>query len=221
MTTSANEDLGETFEAQPARPDTTAARIGRFAIGSLFGVAFIAMCFAMLTAALKGPDTIKVVGVNGGNFGLRGQAPTERLKAGDPAPDFVLAQLGGDPVQLSKLQGKTVLVNFWATWCDPCKEEMPAIQQFYQKYKDQNVVVLAVSMKDSEEAVKSYFKDNNLSMPVLLDGTGEVPGGYRATGVPESFFVDKTGHVQAFSIGIMDDKQLEKNLATTWSSGGK
>ena len=215
-------DINNT-EAEVTRPDTPAARIARFAIGSLFGVVFLGLCFIMLTTALKGPDTIKATGVAAGvdKFGLLTQPPDDRLKAGDVAPDFVLQQVGGDPVQLSKLQGKTVLVNFWATWCEGCRDEMPAIERFYEKYKDQNVVVLAIDLQETADAAKGYFKDNNLKMPILLDATGEVPGGYKATGVPESYFVDKSGKVQAFSIGLMDDNQLEQNIQTTWKAGGK
>ncbi len=219
--TTADKNLPVDSLETTARPDSTAARLGRFAIGSLFGITFMVLCFIMLTAALKGPDTIKVDGVNTTNFGLIGTPREERLKTGDAAPDFVLAQLGGEPVQLSKLLGKTVLINFWASWCAPCREEMPAIEHFYEKYKAQNVVVLAVNLKDTDEIAKSYFKDNNLKMPLLMDRTGLVPGGYRATGVPESYFVDVNGKVRAFSIGIMDDKQLEDNLQATWAAGGK
>lgn len=206
---------------KPARPDTPAARLVRFAVGSIFGLIFIALCFVMLTVALKGPDTIKVNGANG-QAGLIGTAPAERLKVGDPAPDFLLAQLGGDPVQLSKLRGKTVFINFWATWCAPCKDEMPLIQQFYQNHRNDNVAVLAVNVKDSADSAKGYFKDNGLSMPVLLDYTGDVPGGYRVTGYPESYFVDKNGKIGEFHIGpFTTEQELETKLQATWQAAGK
>src|SRR5436190_1644528 len=110
-------------DAGEAQRDSTAARLGRFAVGSIFGLIFMVLCFAMLSAALRGPDTIKLDGVTT-KAGLVGDSPKERLKIGDPAPDFALAQVGGEAVQLSKLRGKIVFVNFWATWCDPCREEM-------------------------------------------------------------------------------------------------
>ncbi len=205
----------------PARKtDSTAARLGRFAVGSIFGLIFIGLCFVMLTVALKGPDTIQTPGANG-PYGLLAQKRGEPLRIGDTAPDFILEQLGGEPVQLSKLRGKTVFVNFWATWCAPCKEEMPAIQRIYQKYKNSDVVVLAVNIKDSNDSAKSYFKDLNLTMPVLLDRTGAVPGdGYRVTGYPESYFVDKNGKIGEFKVGALDFEGMEQKLQTALKAGG-
>jgi thiol-disulfide isomerase/thioredoxin len=217
----ANKSPQEIPNNRQTRSDNLTARMVRFAVGSIFGLVFIGFCFVMLTVALKGPDTIKVDKATG-SPGLVGPAAKERLKVGDPAPDFLLAQLGGDPVELSKLRGKTVLINFWATWCAPCKEEMPILQQFYLKYRNDNVVVLAVNVRDSAEAAKGYFKDNNLTMPVLLDYSGEVPGGYRVTGYPESYIVDKNGNIGEFNIGPFTDiKDLETKLQLTWHSGGK
>lgn len=217
----ANKPPQEITNNRQARSDSLTARMVRFAVGSIFGLVFIVFCFIMLTVALKGPDTIKVDNATG-STGLVGPAAKERLKVGDPAPDFLLAQLGGDPVQLSKLRGKTVLINFWATWCAPCKEEMPILQQFYQKYRSENVVVLAVNVRDSAEAAKGYFKDNNLNMPVLLDYTGEVPGGYRVTGYPESYIVDKNGNIGEFHIGpFADNKSLENKFQLTLQASGK
>lgn len=209
-----NANLESNPSVEPTRKDSTAARIGRFAVGSIFGIIFMIFCFVMLSVALKGPDTIKVDGVTA-KAGLVGNPPAQRLKVGDPAPDFVLEQLGGEAVQLSKLRGKTVFVNFWASWCDPCREEMPDIQRFYQKYKTQDVVVLAVNIKDSPDAAKSYFKNLNLTMPVLLDKTGAVPGGYRVTKYPESYFIDKNGNIGELSIGALSFEAMEQKLKTT------
>ncbi len=139
------DQTSSTSVREQARPvDSTAARIGRFAVGSIFGIVFMALCFIMLSVALKGPDTIQPEKAGSEKIGLLGVPATERLRVGDQAPDFSLKQLGGPPVQLSKLRGKTVLVNYWASWCEPCRTEMPEIQRFYLKYKNDNVVVLAV-----------------------------------------------------------------------------
>lgn len=203
--------------AATARPDTPAAKAARFAVGSIFGLLFIGLCFLMLSAALKGPDTIALP-AGSGPTGLLTKAPADRLKIGDPAPDFRLAQLGGSPVQLSQLKGKTVLVNFWATWCSPCQDEMPILQRAYLKYKDQGVVFLTVNVRDTPaDNAKSYFKNNNLTMPVLIDPIGDVPGGYRVTGYPETYLVDKNGKIGEFHIGpIITDGDLETKLQTVF-----
>lgn len=206
-------DKNNQANSAPTVKDSTAARIGRFAVGSIFGIIFMALCFAMLSAALRGPDTIKLNGVST-KAGLLDAPSKERLKIGEPAPDFALAQVGGDPVQLSKLRGKIVFVNFWATWCDPCREEMPDIQKIYQKYKDSDLVVLAVNVRESADAAKSYFKTNGLSMPVLLDLTGEVPGGYRVTAYPETYIIDKQGNIGECNIGPFNYNVMEQKLKT-------
>lgn len=197
----------------PTRSKILLARLGRFTLGSIFGIIFMAFCFVMLTAALKGPDTISG-NRNGNSFGLVSIPSETRLKIGATAPDFLLEQLGGEPVQLSKLQGKTVLINFWASWCQPCEAEMPLLQQFYLKYKSENVVVLAINVRESAEVAKTYFKNHNLTMPVLLDTTGDVPGkGFRVTAYPESYFIDKNGLIGAFQIGPFENlQQLEEKL---------
>jgi peroxiredoxin len=182
------------------RPDTPAARVARFVAGSVFGIAFIVICFLMLSAALKGPDKVVVNGVSLNAGVVPGQQlPDRRLRIGDIAPDFVLNQLGGsNPVQLSKLtkQGKIVFINFWASWCQPCRDEMKDINDFYLAHKTDDVQVLTINYREDEDTVKGYFKDNNLIMPVVMDTNGVVAGAYRATAFPETYFVDKTGVIR-------------------------
>src|SRR4051812_27484015 len=115
-------------EKEKARPDTPAARMARFAAGSLFGVAFLVICFMMLSTALKGPDKVVMDGVTYNAGLVPGQQILDRrVKVGDAAPDFVLNQIGGGAVQLSKFKGKVVFINFWASWCQPCRDEMKDI----------------------------------------------------------------------------------------------
>jgi len=190
---------GSSGSQEGGRPDSAAARVARFLVGSIFGVAFLVICFLMLTTALKGPDKVTMDGVTL-NAGLvpNQQLADRRLKVGDAAPDFVLNQLGGGPLQLGKFtkQGKVVFVNFWASWCQPCRDEMKDINEFYLAHKNDNVQVLTVNYREDEATVKAYFKDNNLIMPVVLDNKGEVAGGYKATAFPESYFVDQKGIIR-------------------------
>ncbi len=188
-------------EKEKARPDTPAARVARFLAGSIFGIAFIVICFMMLSTALKGPDKVLMDGVTMNAGLVPGQQLLDRrLKVGDPAPDFVLNQLGGGgAVQLSrftKQQGKVIFVNFWASWCQPCRDEMKDINDFYLAHKNDPVQVLTINYREDETTVKAYFKDNNLIMPVVMDTNGIVAGGYKATAFPESYFIDKNGIIR-------------------------
>lgn len=184
-------------EKEKARPDTPGARAARFAAGSLFGIVFLVICFMMLTTALKGPDKVVMDGVTYNAGLVPGQKLLDRrVKVGDAAPDFVLNQIGGGAVQLSKFKGKVVFINFWASWCQPCRDEMKDINDFYLAHKNDPVQVLTINYREDDATVKAYFKDNNLIMPVVMDNEGKVAGGFKATAFPESYFVDKNGVIR-------------------------
>jgi cytochrome c biogenesis protein CcmG/thiol:disulfide interchange protein DsbE len=133
--------------------------------------------------------------------------------AGAPAPDFTLSDLAGRPVKLSALKGQVVLINFWATWCIPCKQEMPAIQQAYQARTGKGFTVLAVNLNEPAGDVQAYIDNLKLSFPVLLDAGDVVNTLYRVRGYPTSFFVDRAGVVAVEHVGMMTDSQLAENLA--------
>ena len=214
-------DAKTSLRTEPIK-DTTAARVARFAAGSIFGIVFLVVCFVLLTTALKGPDTVNMDGINT-SAGLVGQNNSHgHVTAGNPAPDFVLNQLGGNGLQLSKLQGKTVLINFWASWCQPCIDEMPDLQKFYQAHRGGNVQVLTVNYQEPASAAKSFFKDHSLTMPVVMDTTGKVAAwGYGIQQFPESYFVDKNGIVQDFSYGPVSLTAMETKLNHVWQVSGK
>ena len=119
------------------------------------------------------------------------------------APDFTLQTINGETIRLSDLRGQAVLVNLWATWCPPCRAEMPAIQKLYDEYKDQGLVVLAVNMtyQDDPAAVLPFVQDHELSFPILLEETGNVASKYELRSLPSSFFIDRDGFVQEVVIG--------------------
>lgn len=96
------------------------------------------------------------------------------LQEGEPAPNFTLTTLDGKTVQLSDYRGKAVLLNFWGTWCEPCRTEMPALQNAYDQYKDQGFEVLAVNIAETDVAVSSFVEQYQLNFPVLLDRNREV-----------------------------------------------
>jgi cytochrome c biogenesis protein CcmG/thiol:disulfide interchange protein DsbE len=124
-------------------------------------------------------------------------------RANHPAPDFALAGLDGAPVRLSELRGQVVLVNYWATWCGPCRAEMPMIQAAYDEYRERGFAVLAVNAREDRQTVAAYLAEGRLSFPALLDHDGAVGAAYQATVMPSSFFIDRAGVVRAVYKGPM------------------
>ena len=131
---------------------------------------------------------------------------------GQPAPDFTLKTLDGNTVTLSKLQGQPVLINFWASWCTPCRAEMPEIVRVYEAHKADGLVVLAINMtfQDSLPEAQAFAKEFHMPFPVLLDDTGAVArDAYRVPVLPMSFFVDRKGVIAHRQIGAMNGKQID------------
>ena len=130
-----------------------------------------------------------------------GEIPAPR--EGFLAPDFSLNTLSGDTIMLSELRGQAVLVNLWATWCAPCRAEMPAIQKLYSEYRGQGFEVLAVNMtyQDDYLAVQPFSQENQLTFPILLDENGKVAQKYELRSLPSSFFIDRDGIIQEVVIG--------------------
>lgn len=128
------------------------------------------------------------------------------------AADFELTTLDGDEIKLSELRGKKVIVNFWATWCPPCIEEMPDLQSFYEKNKDNNIEILAVNLTnldDGEEAVRSFVTEYGLTFPVPLDAEGEVGTSYGVFTIPTSYILDEEGRIFQKVVGAMDEQMME------------
>jgi peroxiredoxin len=130
-----------------------------------------------------------------------------------PAPDFLLTNTQGDQIQLSDLKGQPVLINFWATWCAPCRIEMPAIQNRFGAFRDQGFVVLAVDFDEPADDVRSFGVEFGLDFDLLLDPGGEIQKLYRVRGYPTSFFVGRDGFIKVQHIGLMTEGQLDGYLA--------
>jgi len=152
-------------------------------------------------------------------LGLQACSPTlEAASSGTaeldkPAPDFTLKDLDGNTVRLSDLRGKVVFLNFWATWCPPCRAEMPDIEKVHRKYRDQDVVVLGIDLRESASTVRPFVEDGGYTWAFLLDTTGEVGSMYRVGAIPTSFFIDKKGIIRAVTIGGMTAATMEAKLA--------
>lgn len=140
------------------------------------------------------------------------------LEIGKEAPNFTLLSTNGDRISLSSFKGKKVIVNFWATWCPPCKEEMPVLQTFFEK-KDENTVLLAINYTVSErtngeQKVRSFMHDNGYTFPVLLDSSSLVVNTYQIISLPTSYFIDSKGIIRQKYVGAMTPSFLEQTIST-------
>jgi cytochrome c biogenesis protein CcmG/thiol:disulfide interchange protein DsbE len=134
-----------------------------------------------------------------------------RPQKGFRAPDLTLLNLEGQEVSLSDFRGQLVLVNFWATWCPPCRQELPAIQAQYESTDD--LVVLGVNFQEKADEVRPFVTEAGLTFPVLLDETGRAALIYRVRGLPTSFMVDADGLIAAVHVGPMTARQLAGYVA--------
>jgi peroxiredoxin len=132
---------------------------------------------------------------------------------GQPAPDFVLRRSDGSLVKLSDLRGSVVWVNFWASWCVPCKTELPDIQKIYDEKHAAGLEVLAVNWQDDLATASGFFATHNLSLPLLLDQSGSVYNQYKLQGLPDSFFVDRNGNLAALQFGSLTEAKMLERLA--------
>ena len=122
-----------------------------------------------------------------------------------PAPDFVLVNLQGGNSSLAEYKHKMVLLSFWATWCLPCRQEMPSMEVLWQKYRAQGLVVMAIAMDEGPARRGSLFKQKlNLSFPILLDPNDEVGSVYEVSGLPASYLIDRNGNVISRIVGSLD-----------------
>ncbi len=117
----------------------------------------------------------------------------EPMKENSPTPDFSLPTPDGKKISLKDFRGKIVFLNFWASWCVPCREEMPAMDRLYQEFKDKNFVVLAVAVKDRKQDAISFVKELKLTYPIGLDPEGEVGLLYGAWGLPTTYLIGTRG----------------------------
>jgi peroxiredoxin len=142
-----------------------------------------------------------------------GQGP---LQVGDVAYDFLAPDLSGNVVTLADFRGQPVIINFWATWCPPCRVEMPELQAAYEEYQDEGLVILAVDFQESAETVSRFFYDQmGLTFTPLLDENGRIAQQYGVSNFPTSYFVGPDGRVTAVHFGMMTRSQIDDYLALT------
>ena len=139
--------------------------------------------------------------------------PVEAPQIGKLAPSFQLDDIDGKSVSLSDFRGKPVLINFWATWCYPCRSEMPYIQQIYDEWSGQGLVVLAINIGESSSQVERFIQSYNLSFPVLLDVAGNVAEQYNIRYIPRTYFIDGSGTIRDVKMGAFNSlAEIEDKL---------
>ncbi|MGI8588399.1 MAG: TlpA family protein disulfide reductase [Chloroflexia bacterium] len=140
------------------------------------------------------------------------QAPGGRVAQGAPAPDFSAPDLDGQAVDLHSLRGKPVWINFWATWCVPCKAEMPLMEQKYQQYRDSGLVILGVNVQESKQTIRSWVA-GKFDWRFLPDAEGKLANLYQVEGVPTHIFIDRAGVIRSVHVDQLSAPGMDAALA--------
>lgn len=137
------------------------------------------------------------------------------MEVGDTAYNFYLSDLDGQNLNLEAFRGQPVILNFWATWCGPCRVEMPALQAAYESHQADELVILAVNDQEAHQDVADFFSELELTFTPLLDQEGEVSRLYHVFNFPTTYFIDEDGRVTAVHRGVLSAEQIETYLAAT------
>jgi peroxiredoxin len=147
---------------------------------------------------------------------ITGSAPVVALEEGQPAPDFTLPDIqdGKPAITLSELRGKTVYVDFWASWCAPCREELPVLQRLHEEYASRGVVVVGVGIDRNERDFRAFKDRMGLTFPVVHDGAHQVAGRYEPPRMPSTFLIDRNGVVRHVHEGYRasNARELEQQI---------
>jgi peroxiredoxin len=164
---------------------------------------FLCLIFAVfLTLPLAAQEFDKTIAPEIKTAFSRARIPV--LRARTPVIDFSASRLDGTPVRLSSLKGKVVFLNFWATWCPPCREEMPSMEALYQRFRGRDLEFLALDIQEGREAVAAFMKEHGLTFPAALDSTGRISAQYGIRGIPTTFIIDRDGGIVASAVGGRD-----------------
>jgi peroxiredoxin len=158
------------------------------------------------------PDAPELTGLvasggGGGAGGVEGDVPAQAL-VGKPAPDFKLEDASGKAVALADLKGGVVVIDFWATWCPPCREELPHLDKLAADRAGDGVKVFAINLREDPDKVARFVSTTNLKLPVLFDFNGQVGEKYLVDGIPQTVIIDKQGNVRHVSVGWGGDESV-------------
>ncbi|ULG71046.1 thiol-disulfide oxidoreductase ResA [Macrococcus brunensis] len=142
------------------------------------------------------------------------QSKSKAVGVGDDAPEFELQKMDGSTVKMSDYKGKGVILNFWGTWCEPCKREMPALSENYEEYKGKDVEVLAIHLRKTPQQVEQFFSGlkKEVHLPVAYDNDNEVADAYGIDPLPTTVVIDKNGKVKAIHKGEMNDQTIKNYM---------
>jgi cytochrome c biogenesis protein CcmG/thiol:disulfide interchange protein DsbE len=196
MTEIAEANISETPEPQPRKRVPRGARVG---IGVLVAAAVVAPALLALHGS---PDTLSAdpIGVS--------------------APNFTLPVLGGSNMSLASLRGHPVVVNFFASWCDVCKQEAPVLAAGSKQWEQKGVVFLGIDSQDSQGPARTFLQQNGLTYRAVFDPAGRVMSRWGVTGFPESYFLDENGVIRAKWIGAISSSQLASDIQEAMPGSG-
>lgn len=142
--------------------------------------------------------------------GLSGRSGSSAV--GLTAPNFRLTDLSGRQVELNSLRGKVVIIDFWASWCGPCRYSMPRLESLHREFKDRGLVVLAVNIEDPDDA-RAFLERNPFTFKVLSDADGRIAGAYGVEAIPTMFMIGADGRIIAHHVGVQTEETLRADLA--------
>jgi len=134
-------------------------------------------------------------------------------EVGDPAPDFTLSTLDGASVTLAELKGRPVVVNFWASWCNPCREEFPLLAEALDSHENADLAIVGITYRDIESDSRDFVEDMGVTWPQGVDEDNEVARAFGVRAIPQTFFIDRDGNIAARVFGFSSERALEEPLA--------
>ncbi|GAP10903.1 peroxiredoxin [Bellilinea caldifistulae] len=165
---------------------------------------------ALLLGGLVFGGLVGVLIFWGGNQSLTAQRESQIPQSGQRFPDFTLESLDGNKLTFSEFVGKPVVLNFWATWCDPCKAEMPLFEEVYRQ--NSGIVVLGVNYNESVNVIRRFIEEREITFPILLDADGKIAEKFQVFGFPTTYFVDEDGILRGVHVGQLDEVLLSSYL---------
>jgi peroxiredoxin len=143
---------------------------------------------------------------------LQVEGASVAAEEGALAPDFLLERLDAGELRLSELRGRPVVLNFWATWCKPCRQEMPRFVEAYDRHRQEGLEIVAVNLQEGKSIAAPFVDDFGVEFPVVVDRDGEVGDRYRLLGLPTTFFIDRDGIIRGMYTGPFQETENETNV---------